>query len=442
LDKGYNVRTVIPECLSKYLPRTKALGISVQDPLGEAFGPIYIHMFCLGRRNSRIQYQRLVRMPAVQRARKDGVKVIVGGPGSWQLKQRMKGVDCTVGGEAERILPMLLDRVRADQPLPKTIDCHGDLIPRLKDVSPIKAPTQFGFLQVGRGCLRRCKFCTVSGKPFWFPLDHIERSVKVNAKAGLEHSLLLSEDLLVYGSNSVVPKPDKFNKLITLMARYSKFISLSHYSVSAIIQEPTLFTEIHHHWPEEQEFAVAQTGIETGSERVLKKMSPAKKAPFKDRPWRDMVIESADILEDSKVFPYYTVLIGGPFEEAKDMQKTLDLLDEIKDHGSLMMPCIYTSGDRPQTEVKDLMELEKQMIGWCLRHNLKWYKKLSDGIIGMYPANRWIRRRFRDFLYNMILRRLKKRFKQNDCDLDLEKIPEIRAPTSLRAPTNAHQDSI
>lgn len=439
-EKGYKVKVVLPEYITRYLSRTRTLGISTQDPMGKAFSPVYLHMLCASQKVSRVEFRKLITMSSVQRARRNGLKVLVGGPGTWQLDQGLKEVDCIVGGESERILPDLLDRIRKGKDIPGTIDCEGADIPDPSEIAPITNPTQFGLLQVGRGCSKRCKFCMVSGKPFWFPLDYLEKEVKINHKAGLEHVQLVSEDLLLYGSKDIRPNVKKFHGLISLMAKYNKFVSMSHFSISAIVQEPKLFQDIHHHWPEGQDFATAQTGIETGSERVLKLISPAKKAPVKDMSWKEMVLKCADIMVDSKVFPYYTVLSGGPFETADDVMMTLDLLDMIKDKRSLFMPCLYTSKQRPHPEVKDLNELEKQVISLSIRHNLKWYKPLSDKMIDMYPMNKFLRKRFRDIMLNIVYGRLKKEFKKAGCDIEEPKVRSRPYPTLVQATPFTHQN--
>ena len=51
-------------------------------------------------------FQVLLKSPAVRKAKENGLKIIVGGPGAWQFQYREKaakdlGIDCIVEGEAE-----------------------------------------------------------------------------------------------------------------------------------------------------------------------------------------------------------------------------------------------------------------------------------------------------------------------------------------------------
>ena len=51
----------------------------------------------------------MLKNPAIKKAKQNGLKVIVGGPGAWQFHYREKavkdlGIDCIVEGEAENVI--------------------------------------------------------------------------------------------------------------------------------------------------------------------------------------------------------------------------------------------------------------------------------------------------------------------------------------------------
>ena len=53
--------------------------------------------------------------PEIKKAKSNGLKVIVGGPGAWQFRYREKavkdfGIDCVVEGEAENVIGKLCKR--------------------------------------------------------------------------------------------------------------------------------------------------------------------------------------------------------------------------------------------------------------------------------------------------------------------------------------------
>jgi hypothetical protein len=270
-------------------------------------------------------------------------------------------------------------------------------------------------IQLGRGCLRRCEFCTVSRRPFWFPPEIVMRSVRASARAGPGHVQLISEDVLLYGSRNLRPDGGKFHRLLDAVSKEARFISLSHFSVSSVNQRPDLFTELDAHLPEGQDFVIAQTGIETGSERLLGKVARAKKRPYRDVPWRDMILNMADTLDDSVVFPYYTLLVGCPHSTPDDIGKTIDLVREIFHRKSLLMPCLYTTCGAPHREVEALADLEKELISLCFSHNLKWYNRLLDNIVGLLPHNPFGYRNMRRIAYWLGELRLRGRFREMGC---------------------------
>ena len=68
------------------------------------------------------EFRRLITHPAI-RKHKDHLKVIVGGPGSWQIEKKNLqdawGIDCIVDGEAEEIVVPLFESAIRGEPLPR-----------------------------------------------------------------------------------------------------------------------------------------------------------------------------------------------------------------------------------------------------------------------------------------------------------------------------------
>jgi radical SAM superfamily enzyme YgiQ (UPF0313 family) len=398
LNKGYSIKIVIPEYLSNYLPRAKCLGINSTDPCGKGFSPLYLQMYT--KKNVRkLKFEDLINNKYIQKERDNGLKILVGGGGTWQFNEVPKQIDCIVDGEAERILPKLLDMVSNNNTLPRRISCEGDLVPDLTDIPIIKKPTQFGLLEIGRGCFRRCEFCTVSRKPYWIPLEVLKKEHQMIINSDLEHIQLLSEDVLLYGSKSLRSEPQKFNSMISSMSDGIKFLTFTHFSISALNDSPSLFQSIHEHLPDGQDFTIAQTGIETGSERLLNIICPTKKHPIKGKSWKDMVINAVNILEDSIVFPYYTILLGCEHQTRNDAVLTLELLEEIDHSKSVFMPCLYTLKNKPQPKVFELMDTEKEIVKLCSNHNMKWYNELTHMVIDLYPSKRKLRKIIQKVLY-------------------------------------------
>ena len=118
--KSEDITILPPDALeSKITPDTKIVGISVHDPLG--YGPATTTWSTIfkGVPFNRIYFLRLMdRVRALKR--KHGFKVVVGGPGDWQLASPATldeiGIDFLVLGEAEIAGPKLFGAILAGRP--------------------------------------------------------------------------------------------------------------------------------------------------------------------------------------------------------------------------------------------------------------------------------------------------------------------------------------
>ena len=109
LKEGFHVETVSPKYLGSYLKDAKVLGIHTMDPFG--LGPASTTLASLFKKEPYLakHFHDLLKSPAVKKAKQNGLKVIVGGPGAWQFHYREKavkdlGIDCVVEGEAENVI--------------------------------------------------------------------------------------------------------------------------------------------------------------------------------------------------------------------------------------------------------------------------------------------------------------------------------------------------
>ena len=112
LKEGFNVLTVSPQHLRKYLKDAKVIGIHTMDPFG--FGPASTTLASLFQKEPFLarHFHSLVTSPIIREAKRNGTKVIVGGPGAWQFRYRpqlveKKIIDCVVEGEAENVIGKL-----------------------------------------------------------------------------------------------------------------------------------------------------------------------------------------------------------------------------------------------------------------------------------------------------------------------------------------------
>ena len=116
LKEGFNVTTVNPENLGDYAEEAKIIGVHTMDPFG--IGPASSTLAAILKQEPYLakHFRGLLDSPAVAKAKKNGAKIIVGGPGAWQFRYRPKfakthGIDCVVEGEAENVLGKLFKSV-------------------------------------------------------------------------------------------------------------------------------------------------------------------------------------------------------------------------------------------------------------------------------------------------------------------------------------------
>ncbi|MEM2915375.1 MAG: radical SAM protein, partial [Candidatus Bathyarchaeia archaeon] len=161
LDKGFLKEDIVvahPDHLEKVVgSRTKVLGITENDPLG--IGPAtstFTGVFG-GEAYMAVKFRELLNNFAVRKFRP---KIVVGGPGAWQLEpeevRSKMGVDCVVIGEGERVVASVFEKALNGDELPGVVygePCSVDEIP------VIRGATTAGLIEIARGCGRGCDFC-------------------------------------------------------------------------------------------------------------------------------------------------------------------------------------------------------------------------------------------------------------------------------------------
>ena len=190
LKEGFNVETVSPNHLSRYLANAKVLGIHTMDPFG--LGPASTTLASIFKKEPYLakHFQSLLKNPAIKKAKKNGLKIIVGGPGAWQFRYRETaakdlGIDCVVEGEAENIIGKIFKGAIEGEAIASHYEVGVGEAPTLEEIPDIVQPSVNGLVEIGRGCCRGCQFCNVTLRPLrWYPLEKIDRELNVNIDAG------------------------------------------------------------------------------------------------------------------------------------------------------------------------------------------------------------------------------------------------------------------
>ncbi|HEC94362.1 MAG TPA: B12-binding domain-containing radical SAM protein [Thermoplasmatales archaeon] len=389
IDEGFDVKTIYPDYIDRYDPRV--IGIHVMDPFG--WGPsstTFTGILKTGEPYLAKYFRLMLENEAYQNAKEKGAKTIVGGPGVWQFKLNKEfmdryGIDCVLIGEGEHEKAIKIYRMALKgKKLPRFVELKSNECPSLDEISEIKNPSVDGLTEIGRGCPRGCRFCSVTLRPLrWYPYGKIEKELKVNANAGVTDGILHAEDVLLYGQNSVVPDDEKVLKLNKLAKKYYKEVGWSHASFAAVACKPKLIEKLSGViCDENQTWWGVEMGIETGSIRLAKKIMPAKAKPFKVEEWPEIVIQGAGIMKDNNVIPACTLITGSPEETDDDVLKTIELIDELKDFPSLIVPLFFVPlgrlKDKEWFKKERLSDVQKELLLTCLHHDIQWVKKIGE----------------------------------------------------------------
>jgi radical SAM superfamily enzyme YgiQ (UPF0313 family) len=385
------VAVVHPRDLSRMAgDETRIVSISGHDFLG--INPptsTFSDFVRTGPPYNRMKFFALMEHPVMRK-----VTTVAGGKSAWQLvpphiRERL-GIDHVHLGEGERSVPKAFAAILAGEEVPPII--NGEEVPAAEIPTLVHA-TIHGLVECSRGCGRGCAFCTPTLQSLRHkPADQIIHDTEINARAGNRGSLLHAEDMLCYGGRPLNPDP---GKLISLVKRVGKVegitnIGFSHIALATVYHNRLLVEEISDYMNSlpEVPFLGAQTGIETGSPKLIAKHMRGKPAPSGPELWPDIVVESLGILHDLNWAIAGTMIVGLPGEEEEDVQASLELMDRIKGLRALVVPMNFVSMDPARlSESKSFSATQMtparwQLFGACMEHDVQVAHGLSHTLTG------------------------------------------------------------
>ncbi len=443
---------------------TRVVGVHAHNPMGITFAAdVYAQL--AGPRTECVnakEFREMMSHPALARHR-GHLRVIAGGPGTWQIKQtraqRALGIDCLVEGEAEDLVLPLFHAAIEGEPLPVTIEGHSPK--NIDGIPPTKGRSTLGVVEITRGCGRGCQFCSIAGRRgHSVPLEQVLENVRTNAAAGANNVLLTTEDMFLYQQGpKFATNVDALGRLFEAVTSVPgvDYLSLSHATMAPIVANPTAIERLspigvgraYRHHPQsthpEKRYQSLFIGLETGSVRLFKQFMKGKGYPFRPEQWPDVVLKGMEILNRWNWFPFCTFIIGLPGETDEDMKQTLDLLHALNSAKWCVVPTLFTPleetrlGNREAAKLPRLTELQWEFFFTCWRHDLDFLrpnrtKLFSLGIPIYYYAlgrklfgntMRYPLFRLAHFPESVLHRRLY---------LDLRAKPRIQVPDQLPAP--------
>ena len=384
LESGFSREDVIvahPDYLDRVVgENTKVIGINETDPLG--IGPAtstFTQLFTLDEAYMSTKFKEILNNPAVQ---KHKPKIIMGGPGAWQLEddaaRKRLGVNCVVVGEGEKVVKSLFDTAITGGELPCVV--HAPIAEE-EEIPIIQGATIDGIIEIARGCGRGCSFCVPTMQRYrCFSLEHILKEVDVNLKAG-RRPLLHSEDVLRYKAHGFEVNQSAVKELFDRVYHHPgvKAVGISHFALASVASAPNLIPELNSliDVRKDGEWMSGQCGIETASPRLIREMMLGKAKPFTPEEWPQTVVNAFQILSDNNWVPCATLIIGLPGEKEEDVQLTINLVEKLHDYKSLIVPLFMVSEgglkDKAQSfKIGDVTKKQSELFLTCWQHNLDW----------------------------------------------------------------------
>ena len=377
---------------------TRVVGIHAHNPLGITFATdVYAYFYGADVEPINAELFRSLILHPVLRKHKPHLKIIVGGPGAWQIPKKGLqdewSVDCIVDGEAEEIVVPLFETALRGESLPRKVEGQS---PRLESIPLIRHRSTFGAVEITRGCGRGCQFCSVAlraGKSV--PLEHILANVRTQAVEGADLALLVTEDLFLYEHGPrFAPNVSALQRLFESVAAVDgiEYIGLTHGTMAPIVANPSMIPElqlavdrsVHTHPAStrpDQQYQCLFIGIETGSIRLFKEFMKGKGYPFKPEQWPDVVLKGMEILNRNNWFPFCTWILGLPGETPEDTRQSLDLLHALKDAKWCVVPTLFVPLEdtrlqkRESAKLFQLTDLQWEFFFTCWRYNLDFFHR-------------------------------------------------------------------
>jgi radical SAM superfamily enzyme YgiQ (UPF0313 family) len=372
---------------------TKAVGIAAIDPFGRGpssttFGGKYgaVHEEPINA----LQFRRLMASEPLRLARRAGAKVIVGGPGAWQLgeaEMAEHGIDVVIDGEADLVFPSVVkSAMEGTLRTPAIIKPDQGMIPEAWQIPLLRGGTIGGLVEVARGCGRGCRFCMPTLRRVRHrSVEDISADVRTNVAFGVRCACLHAEDVLRYGTLGIVPDHDRVVALFEAVRRIPgvEDISVSHCALASIASSPQTVGRVaevlgleRHRW------MGFQTGIETGSPRLIQNLMNMKPAPFKAEEWGHVVESAFAICNDNNWVPAATIMVNLPGETEDDVLRSVELVDSIHDYRSLIVPLLFAPFSKDDTKpmrfIEDAKRCHFELYRSIWRHDMRWIRDVAD----------------------------------------------------------------
>lgn len=393
------VAVVHPRDLGRVIgPETRICGIAGHDFLG--INPPTSTFSDFTRRGPPLNRKKFYEL--LEDKSLEGVKVVVGGKASWQVADPAimdkLGIDYVHLGEGEVSVPRMFRSILNGEEVPRIV--RGEDVP-VESIPNLQGGTICGLVEISRGCGRGCSFCTpamqkVRHKPF----EQIEADIRTVLASGYDQIILHSEDVLRYGTMRIESNEEAVLELVrrTISVPGVKSIGFSHLALASAYHHPKMLervSELSMSMPG-MKFMGAQTGLETGSARLMRMHMHGKTLPSPAESWRQLVVQSLGLLKDNHWILSATLVIGLPGEQEEDVLQTIEMMDDIRDSTTFIVPMCFVSMKGARLSEAESFTVEKMtpshwvLFGKCIQHDSALGRRLKKEILPSNPVTRAI----------------------------------------------------
>lgn len=388
---GWDAAAVVvvrPEDLPKVVgPRTRLIGLSSGDPLGLGMNSNTMAGIAGGSIHTSRCFRRLSRRIAALRHRAPEARVVMGGPGAWQLvaddaARRELGIDHVVTGYCEANVAELFRRIADGGDLPPVL---AGAQPEAERVPRIRGASVMGSVELSRGCGLGCQFCTLAAtRMIHLPADTILADVETNLAAGVRSICLIGEDVFRYGANGGRVSPDALMALLRRLRELPelRLIQTDHANITSAAQfSDEQLRELHRLFVGQQrhDYVWLNLGVETASGELLAANGGrAKMAPYSPGEWGDVCLEQVRRLVRAGFFPLVSLVFGMPGETAAHVEQTARWVEELRDERVAIFPLFHApiDGRRRPFGTADMSPAHWRLFRACYRLNFKWVPRL------------------------------------------------------------------
>ncbi len=382
------VAVVPPERLTEGIgPDTRIIGISCGDPLGLGMNSTTMVGISGGKIEPQRSFQKLVRRIRRLRRAATGAKVVVGGPGAWQLAvsedaRRRAGIDHIVTGYCEGNIGRLLAELADDRDMPERL--HGEGVPADR-IPPILAPAAMGATEISRGCGLGCGFCALGRTPMeHLPADTILSDVRTNVEGGCRSLSLVTEDLFRYGGEGLAVRPEA---LIDLLERIrdlagARLVQADHANIASVLRfsgrELTRVRDLLAGRRSDDDYVWLNLGVETASGTLLAASGgAAKMAGIPADEWGDVCYAQVERLCEAGFFPLVSLMLGLPGETEDHLRASLEWVRRLAGKRVAVFPVLYAPMDGSRAfGPSEMSRLHWQLIRRCYQLNFRWTPRL------------------------------------------------------------------